>query len=1361
MTDSPDTSASASPIAASSPVFSRHSSLPASITSTPPDSRSPTLDRPHSALPAITPIVEPLPALDAAFTKLLSGLRTRPGNEYCKRILACTEAAHADLQRRSAPALSSPGLSPANGSLHSVDILDFAGVPYNAPPQLDQPISPSHQSIASSPAGANPLSPRGGAGGKGFLSPLGSPGSSSTSHVTDLCVHHVSKKGSADGFTLVERTVSGQHRANVNKGNNSTKVYIGYKRSGALRPPPATSPPIRSPASSSAVEEKPITSVSVFFRDTPEEAPYGFTAIERTTAGTDASLHPSPSSSSLIRQPYLAFTRGDGAPLTDISLISRQYGEKLPAGWHEVKTTQVGTKADLNAVPAEGQNLYLCYRVDVQPIVEKWRALDRGDVDGDGEERLYPAYLRLLCALSVLLYSFDQKIALYTFDVFKKLSAAHVPVPLLNLFLECVCDACPLFLTYFTSTTRSSTTQSAHSTVLRFILHLFKGHLPVLTLDSVMKSVEVCLLLRHEDKANEISEAMTTRVLESVAESVRECPCAARVLGARDAEDGKDSGGNTPAAPLSPSSTNVSPLLPTRGITSSAYSLCYRCADKQYHALLTPTDYCRDLVISLTRNVQQQHELNHDVRTYRRHHLITAAFRADIAHICTRLIDFDLPTAAKQRIVQQRIGGTGPLSAGALGSGGSTGGAGARGQFSFSSVRHGEAVNDIKEETEEGVQDEDDEKAEGGEPLNLTITMTPSKLPSQNDQTIIHSEPPTPDRGGPSPDINGGEGLLFPPRRRIHSDEDGREMSTSSFASQDSQSEFMFPSFHEEEPHTPTPQRSAQGDEPGQLSGNDDIDDDEAAEAFDRGDAGVAQQRAPLMVEEPNRPQSPPLETLETLSTTPTFDAIATPTPLVPFASFSYAPDAATVEEREQHQVSRKAEKALFVLCLMWAKAATEPAPFGLIDSETLRRKQHALRLLLNVFHHSRLYFRQFASSSLLLRRLVFPSLMSASVTDNMAIFRLILQVIALLHERYQSEAMIELGAFVDYICLPYLDNPHCAAAQKTAILEVLQLSLLKSASSVVHLYYNYDNSARSWNIFERMVETLMRLIVPDDHPHTRPGHGAATGAKASGELNDADDNGDAPEGGPHRQALKLLVHLLHMQAQWIGVPGLNRPADAPQPALLPPPAPEVRNALGLPTHAVLGRRPSWSHRFEAQKNSAKTLQHAIRLAQTDKLKSALQFLRLSNPSASQPMEMAKFLYRNDSLDKREIGDLLSGTTDKFMKHEEYTALREAYISLLDFTGLSLDAALRTFLCDSGFRLPGEAQKIDRLLSSFAQQYVKDNPNVVKNFDAAYTLTFSLVLLNTDAHDPRLKGKSSSGSVHSAPPHTTAAQRLR
>jgi Sec7-like guanine-nucleotide exchange factor len=63
---------------------------------------------------------------------------------------------------------------------------------------------------------------------------------------------------------------------------------------------------------------------------------------------------------------------------------------------------------------------------------------------------------------------------------------------------------------------------------------------------------------------------------------------------------------------------------------------------------------------------------------------------------------------------------------------------------------------------------------------------------------------------------------------------------------------------------------------------------------------------------------------------------------------------------------------------------------------------------------------------------------------------------------------------------------------------------------------------------------------------------------------------------------------------------------------------------------------------------------------------------------------------------------------------------------------MEIDTALRKFL--SLFRLPGEAQKIDRMMESFAAKYVQDNPKKFENADCAYVLAFSLVMLHTDAH---------------------------
>lgn len=80
-----------------------------------------------------------------------------------------------------------------------------------------------------------------------------------------------------------------------------------------------------------------------------------------------------------------------------------------------------------------------------------------------------------------------------------------------------------------------------------------------------------------------------------------------------------------------------------------------------------------------------------------------------------------------------------------------------------------------------------------------------------------------------------------------------------------------------------------------------------------------------------------------------------------------------------------------------------------------------------------------------------------------------------------------------------------------------------------------------------------------------------------------------------------------------------------------------------------------------------------------------------------------------------------------------------AYIESLNFPDMELDEAIRLFL--SGFRLPGEAQKIDRLMEKFAERYCGQNPGRFKNADTAYVLSYSVIMLNTDLHNPMVKQK--------------------
>lgn len=79
------------------------------------------------------------------------------------------------------------------------------------------------------------------------------------------------------------------------------------------------------------------------------------------------------------------------------------------------------------------------------------------------------------------------------------------------------------------------------------------------------------------------------------------------------------------------------------------------------------------------------------------------------------------------------------------------------------------------------------------------------------------------------------------------------------------------------------------------------------------------------------------------------------------------------------------------------------------------------------------------------------------------------------------------------------------------------------------------------------------------------------------------------------------------------------------------------------------------------------------------------------------------------------------------------------YVDQVEFTNKDFVTALRLFL--AGFRLPGEAQKIDRMMEKFASRYVESNPTqtIFASADAAYVLAYSIILLTTDLHSSQVQ----------------------
>ncbi|XP_047412593.1 PH and SEC7 domain-containing protein 2 isoform X2 [Sciurus carolinensis] len=93
-------------------------------------------------------------------------------------------------------------------------------------------------------------------------------------------------------------------------------------------------------------------------------------------------------------------------------------------------------------------------------------------------------------------------------------------------------------------------------------------------------------------------------------------------------------------------------------------------------------------------------------------------------------------------------------------------------------------------------------------------------------------------------------------------------------------------------------------------------------------------------------------------------------------------------------------------------------------------------------------------------------------------------------------------------------------------------------------------------------------------------------------------------------------------------------------------------------------------------------------------------------------------------------------------KNNEFSRLVAGeYLSFFDFSGLTLDRALRTFL--KAFPLMGETQERERVLTHFSRRYCQCNPDESTSEDGIHTLTCALMLLNTDLHGHNIGKKMS------------------
>ncbi|KAH8912677.1 Sec7 domain-containing protein [Coniochaeta sp. PMI_546] len=350
-----------------------------------------------------------------------------------------------------------------------------------------------------------------------------------------------------------------------------------------------------------------------------------------------------------------------------------------------------------------------------------------------------------------------------------------------------------------------------------------------------------------------------------------------------------------------------------------------------------------------------------------------------------------------------------------------------------------------------------------------------------------------------------------------------------------------------------------------------------------------------------------------------------------------------------------------------------------------------------------------------------------------------------------------EIEVFVNEIYLALLARRNAPLTQKLYVVNVLN-RFCGDPRALVETYLNYDCDRNVDNIFQTIIEDLSKFATSsvavssileqqfeERHAKTAPGSEWQIKGVLPPPLSVAhiiphhqEAESEIPkEYVMKRVALDSLVDALRSLLDWSqpARPEANGASHDQQDQELPnedirdsidPSASDSASRIETPippSTPVIDDDPEQLEKEKARKTAMSNAIKAFNL----KPKNGIRLLiRDGFISSDKPADIAKFLHQEERLDKAQIGEYL-GEGD-----ERNIEIMHAFVDFLDFTKMRFVDALRQFL--QSFRLPGEAQKIDRFMLKFANRYVTGNPNAFANADTAYVLAYSVIMLNTDLH---------------------------
>ncbi|VVA12514.1 PREDICTED: ARF guanine-nucleotide exchange [Prunus dulcis] len=328
----------------------------------------------------------------------------------------------------------------------------------------------------------------------------------------------------------------------------------------------------------------------------------------------------------------------------------------------------------------------------------------------------------------------------------------------------------------------------------------------------------------------------------------------------------------------------------------------------------------------------------------------------------------------------------------------------------------------------------------------------------------------------------------------------------------------------------------------------------------------------------------------------------------------------------------------------------------------------------------------------------LFQNLMQFGLSMSPLILSMVCSIVLNLYHHLRTELKLQLEAFFSCVILRLAQSRYGASYQQQEVAMEAVVDFCRQKTFMVEMYANLDCDITCSNAFEDLANLLSKSAFPVNFPLSSIHILALDGLIAIIQgMAERSGNGSV-------SSAEFLTNLEEYTPFW-----LMKCDDYSDPNHW---VPFVRRRKYIKRRLMIG---------------ADHFNHDP--------KKGLEFLQGTHllPDKLDPESVACFFRYTSGLDKNLVGDFL-GNHDEFC----IQVLHE-FAGTFDFQDMNLDTALRLFL--ETFRLPGESQKIQRVLEAFSERYYEQSPQILANKDAALLLSYSIIMLNTDRHNVQVKKK--------------------